>query len=86
VGTVHSYTVVWRLPTPAFVVPYVVVIVELEGGWHMVSNLVDCPPGDVEVGLAVAVAFVDLSSDRTLPVFRPRGPQSAVALPCRGPS
>jgi len=70
-GTVYSYTVVHRPPRPAFEVPYVVAIVELEEGWHMLTNLVDVAPEAVTVGLAVEVCFRAMSPEITLPYFRP---------------
>ncbi len=74
-GTVYSYTVVHRPPRPAFAVPYVVAIVELEEGWHMLTNLVDVAPEAVTVGMRVEVAFRAVSDDITLPYFRPLPPR-----------
>lgn len=71
-GTVYSYSVVHRPPRPAFAVPYVVAIVELEEGWHMLTNLVDVVPASVHVGMPVEVAFRPMSDAITLPYFRPR--------------
>ena len=34
-GTVYSWTAVWRPQTPAFEVPYVPLVVEMEEGWFM---------------------------------------------------
>ena len=70
-GTVYSYTIVHRPPRPDFEVPYVVAIIELAEGWYMLSNLVDCAVQDVEVGMAVSVAFQPMSEEITLPMFRP---------------
>ena len=70
-GTVYSYTVVHRPQRPEFEVPYVVAIIELEEGWHMLTNLVDCEPADATVGLPVEVAFRPMSEEITLPCFRP---------------
>jgi len=70
-GTVYSYTVVHRPPSPAFAVPYVVVIAELEEGWHMLSNLVACDPADVSVDMPIEVVFERESAEITLPRFRP---------------
>jgi uncharacterized OB-fold protein len=70
-GTVYSYTIVHRPQRPAFAVPYIVVIAELEEGWYMLSNLVDCDPGEVAVGMAIEVAFRKMSDEITLPYFRP---------------
>ena len=51
--------------------PYVVVLVDLDAGVRMMSNVVGCPPGDVAAGMRVALAWEPLSDGRHLPVFRP---------------
>jgi uncharacterized OB-fold protein len=51
--------------------PYVVVLVDLDAGVRMMSNVVGCPPDDVHAGMRVAVAWEPLSDGRHLPVFRP---------------
>ena len=71
-GVVDTFTVVWRPASPAFDAPYVVAVVELDEGWHMLTNVVDCEPGEVWIGLPVEVAFRDVSDEITLPMFRPR--------------
>jgi uncharacterized protein len=71
-GVVYSYTVVHRPPRPAFATPYVVAIVELEEGWHMLTNLIDIEPEQVHVGLPVAVRFRPISDEIALPYFGPR--------------
>jgi len=53
-------------------VPYAVVVIELEEGARLVSNLVDCPPADIRAGMPVEVVFDDVTPDVTLPKFRPR--------------
>ncbi|GAA4491718.1 Zn-ribbon domain-containing OB-fold protein [Rhodococcus olei] len=70
-GIVYSYTVVWRPQTPAFEVPYVVAIVELDEGYHMISNIIGCEPDDVHVGQRVQVEFHVVDDDVALPYFRP---------------
>lgn len=70
-GTIYSYTVVHRAPTPAFEPPYVVADVDLDEGWHMMSNVVGIEPGDVCVGLRVAVTFAEPEPGVWLPVFVP---------------
>lgn len=70
-GQVYSYTVVHRPPRPAFETPYVVAIVELDEGWHMLTNLVGCAPEDVSVGMRVQVEFRPMSDEITLPYFKP---------------
>ncbi len=70
-GTLYSYTVVHRPQQPQFEVPYTVAIVELEEGWHMLTNLVDVPDGALEIGMPVEVDFRPMSEEITLPFFRP---------------
>lgn len=70
-GTVYSHTEVVRPQTPAFTGPYVVVIVELDEGYHMVSNMVGCAVSDVRIGLPVQVAFHDVADGVVLPYFTP---------------
>lgn len=72
-GRVASYTVCYPPVLPAFAdrVPYNAVVVELDEGPFMVSNLLDVANDDLEVGMAVEVAYVDLDDETTLPQFRP---------------
>ncbi len=71
-GTVYSYTVVWRPQTPAFEVPYVIAIVDLEDGYQMLTNIVGIDPPQVRVGMPVEVDFWAASEEIVLPYFRPR--------------
>ena len=76
-GTVYSYAIVNQLLHPYWTdeVPYNVVLIELEEGIRIVSNLVDCPNESIEIGMPVSVVFEDLSSEIALPLFRPCGPE-----------
>jgi len=69
-GTLYSYTVVHRPQRPEFEVPYTVAIVELEEGWHMLTNLVDVEEGAIEIGMPLTVSFREMSADITLPFFK----------------
>jgi uncharacterized OB-fold protein len=51
--------------------PYVLAVVELEEGVHMITNIVDCKPEDVKIGTALEVVFRDCTDEISLPVFRP---------------
>jgi hypothetical protein len=63
---------VWRPQTPAFVVPYVPIIVDLDEGWDLLSNLIGCEFDEVEIGMRVEVDFrATASGDGLLPYFRP---------------
>ncbi len=70
-GAVYSYTVCHRAPVPGFETPYAIAIVDLEEGWQMMSNLIDAEPGEIQIGQAVEVEWLDLTPEITLPVFAP---------------
>jgi uncharacterized OB-fold protein len=70
-GTLYSFTTVHRPQQPSFEVPYTVVIVELEEGYHMLSNLVGVEPDDVAIGTPLEVVFEKRNDEITLPLFRP---------------
>ncbi len=58
-GTVHSFTVIRRAPTPAFTgkVPYVVALIDLEEGPRMMANIVDEHALDTRIGDKVEAVF-----------------------------
>ena len=72
-GTVYAFTVVHRSVVDGFreAVPYVVAYVELEEGPRVMTNIVDCDPGSVEVGMPVTVVFHDTGKGNALFRFRP---------------
>ena len=72
-GTVYSYTIARRPTARPFApdVPYVIAIVELAEGPHMTTNVVECSPDEVRVGMAVEVAFEDVTDEVTLVKFKP---------------
>jgi len=53
--------------------PYVVALVETDEGVKMMTNVVDCDPKDVYIGMEVEVVFDDVTDEVTLPKFRPVG-------------
>ena len=71
-GTLYSFSTVYRPQQPSFEVPYTVVVVEIEEGWYMLSNLVGVEPDDVEIGTPLEVFFEKRSEEITLPLFRVR--------------
>ncbi len=58
-GAVHSFTVVHRAPTAAFKdeVPYTIALIDLDEGFRMMMNVLDCPPEEVEIGSRVRIVF-----------------------------
>ena len=73
-GSIFSFVVMHQVYHPGFAdqVPYAVVVVQLEEGARILSNLLDCPVQDVRVDMPVEVVFEELTSEVTLPKFRPR--------------
>lgn len=48
-----------------------VAVTDLEGGVRMSSNLVQCDPKEVQVGMPVEVVFEYVNPEVSLPKFRP---------------
>lgn len=73
-GEVFSFYWMHQVYHPGFAaeVPYAVVIVALEEGPHVLSNMVGCSREELRIGLPVEVTFEDASDEVTLPKFRPR--------------
>jgi uncharacterized protein len=73
-GSVFSWAIMHQVYHPGFAaeVPYAVVVIELDEGARLVSNLVDCAPADIRAGMPVEVVFDDVAPDVSLPKFRPR--------------
>jgi uncharacterized OB-fold protein len=70
-GTVYSFAIVWRPQHPAFLprVPITLATIQLDEGPQMVSNIVNCPPERVVIGLPVRVVFERVSEEIALPNF-----------------
>lgn len=75
-GTVHAFSIVYRAPDVSFrdSVPYVVAIIELAEGPRMLSNVTHCDVDTVRVGMPVELWFDSVSSEISLPKFRPSLP------------
>ncbi len=72
-GTVWTFTVTHQNRTPGFAedVPYVLALVELEEGVRMFTNIVECEPRDVKIGMEVEVTFVRANDQISIPYFKP---------------
>ena len=70
-GTISTFTVVHRAPTADHQPPYIVAVIDLDEGWHMMSNIVGCQHDSVHMGQRVAVDFHSRADGVVLPVFRP---------------
>ena len=69
-----TFTVTYQNQAPGFRddLPYVLAYVELEEGVQMLTNIVDCPPEEVRIGMPVEVTFEDVGEEVAVPRFRPR--------------
>lgn len=72
-GEVFSFNVMHQVYHPGFAaeVPYAVVLVKLEEGPKLISNLVGIAPRDIRIGMPVRVVYEPLSDEITLPKFAP---------------
>lgn len=72
-GTIHTFSTIRQNRSPGFIedVPYVLAVVTLDEGPNMTTNIVQCAPEDVRIGLPVEVVFEDISDGISLPKFRP---------------
>lgn len=74
-GSIYTWVVFHQVYHQAFAndAPYAVVVVQLEEGARLVTNLVDCKTEDIEIGMPVEAVFDDVTEEITLPKFRPQG-------------
>lgn len=72
-GTVYSFVVNHHPRIPSFDYPLPVVLVELEEGTRLVSNIVDIDVDAIEIGMPVQVRFEDFGDGLVLPQFAPAG-------------
>ena len=77
-GTIYSWVVINRALHPAFydpdpeAVPMAPVIVEMEEGVRLLSNMMDCAPEQLKMDMPVEVAYEAVTDEITLPRFRCR--------------
>jgi uncharacterized OB-fold protein len=71
-GSVYTFTIVHRAPLPAFAArtPYVVASIELDEGVRIMAQVVDCPAGDVRIGMRVQLAW-EPRGEYNVAVFAP---------------
>ena len=72
-GTVWTYTITYQNRSPGFSqeVPYVLALVELDEGVKVFTNIIECKPDDVQIGMAVEVVFVQATPQIHIPMFKP---------------
>ena len=72
-GKIYAFTVTNQNQAAGFreALPYVMAWVELDEGVKMMTNIVDCPPEQVKIGMPVEAVFDDVTPEVTLVKFRP---------------
>lgn len=72
-GEVYTFSTTFQNQAPGFreSLPYVLAYVQLEEGVQMLTNIVDCDPNDIEIGMKVEVTFEDVNDHIAIPRFRP---------------
>jgi uncharacterized OB-fold protein len=70
-GCVHSWTVAHHAFHPGFKqeLPYILALVDLEEGVRMTAQLRGVTPGEMRIGLPVAVAFERTTGELAVPAF-----------------
>lgn len=76
-GVVYSYTVPGFAPHPSFKerLPYIVALVDLDVGVRMMTNIVDCDPDDVRIGMSVEPVIASMEAGHALLYFKPKREQ-----------
>jgi hypothetical protein len=72
-ATLYTWSVVHVNDLPPFHerVPYIAAIVDLTEGPRMMTNVVDCDPAALTVGMPLRVSYRELTREITVPVFVP---------------
>lgn len=72
-GTLYTYSTVYRNDMPPFNerLPYIAAQVDLMEGVRVTTNIVDCPPETLTIGMEVTLAFREISEEVSIAVFRP---------------
>ena len=85
-GVVAGFTVNHQQWLPGFPPPYTIAIVALEedDGARLTSNIVNCAPADIRIGLPVRVVF-EKCDDVYLPLFEPDPDRAGQTLAVPGP-
>jgi hypothetical protein len=72
-GRIYTFAVYHTAYHPGFApkLPYTAAVVVLDEGPRILTNIVDCPPGEVKCDMPVGVVWVDIDDTITLPKFKP---------------
>lgn len=72
-ATLHTYAITHQNQAAGFreAIPYVLAYVDLEEGPRLLTNVVDCPPEALRIGMPLLVDFAEHEGGIAIPRFRP---------------
>jgi uncharacterized OB-fold protein len=72
-GRLNAFTIIHQSAIPAFRerIPYVVAYVELDEGLYMNSNVVNCDPSAVKIGMPLKATFERIGDGVGVTLFEP---------------
>jgi uncharacterized OB-fold protein len=72
-ATLYTYSIVFMNDLAPFNerLPYVAAMVDLEEGVRLTTNVVECPPEALHIGMPLTVTFEEVTPEISKPVFRP---------------
>jgi uncharacterized OB-fold protein len=70
-GSIYSYAILHHPQHAAFTYPVIAVLVDLDEGVRVLSNLVGVAPDAIEIGSRVRVTFEATAEGMAVPVFEP---------------
>lgn len=72
-GKVYSFSTLYRPPHESLrnKVPYTLALIELNEGFFMFSEVVDCDPALIKINMPVNIVFHEMNEEITLPKFKP---------------
>lgn len=70
-GTLYTYTVMHYPEIPPFDYPNVIVLIDLEEGVRIVSQMEGCKPEALEIGMPVEMTIKEVQEGMSLPIFKP---------------
>ena len=70
-GTLYTYTVMHYPEIPPFDYPNIIVLVDLDEGVRIASQLVNCKPDAVQIGMKVEMNITEVQEGMSLPLFQP---------------
>ena len=72
-GTIASFTVLTHPQFPGYDYPLIIILVDLEEGTRLTSQLVGCEPADVDFDLPVQMLIREDADGFKIPVFKLAG-------------